>query len=374
MKVVTLDMVTSLDRCYINVKFPVFILHSTEELKSFVEDVKKPARVVKNTSELITFIGEKTGGLKEGSDTTQIVNTQEDNVWLATNEIYKPDKFINGVILYQTENGEPIKTDNCYIQLLSFKVYPSGIIAATSSGLYLLRFWGGWVTAALKPNFSKTSSTGKTPAGTAAIQKAKHMKLLKRKRLTAGDVRFIFYTVLPSMQFKDVYAAAHKAYGTTYPKKIIDKLLETERIQQGIIKEIAKMIPNFEEILLKVYSQEEIATDIKTMVKKTLERNSNEYDVEATRKALSVVFKVLDQPTTISPYQSSPLIAGALPNMITSSQASQLQKTLEVNAPSDISDEDIKEFEKDMGAPLTGTSKSTKVNNNNNNQQIVDIQ
>lgn len=344
MRTVTLEEHKTLDRLYHNVKFPLTICHSTEEFNEVTKGTNPI--IISTMDELVKF----TAGYER--DVPNYI--QDKNVWIATGEIYRPDTWINGVIFYQVnEKGNPIPTDNCYVQLVSFWIAVNRIIVATSSGVYMIGMFGKWVTAAKKSNFSVIAEH---PENNSMERRKKNFeKLLKRKRLSASDVRFIYYLMLPNMPFKTPYQAALKAYGAWITVAIAEKLLETERIKEGIIKEIRKMIPNFDEILMKVYPLEELAGDMKKMVQKTLEVDATKYNVDATRKALKTVMEAIDNKAVLSPFQPTPLIPGTTPQMISSEER---QKTFATEQSAFLNEETIAEFEKSTGTPLSGGFKS----------------
>ncbi len=340
MRVVTLEEHRRIDKLYHGIKFPLFICYSTEEFNECNKEAISPPKVISTLDDMLKFIQEY-----PRNETHYI---QDKNVWIATNEVYKPDLWMNGVILYQTdEQGSPVPTDNCYVQFVSFNIVTNRILVATSSGIFMLGLFGKWITAAKKENFDVVSLNPTTNSPANRLKKLE--KLLKRKTLSAGDIRFVYYLMLPMSPYKSIYEAAHGAYGGWITKEYVNKLLNSERIKQAIIKEIRKMIPNFDEILQKIYPLDELASDMKKMVQKTLDVDSSKYNVDATRKALKTIFEALNAEAMISPFQANPLVPGAKVSMVSGNE----EAIKSIPKLHKIQNEDIENFEKETGTPLS---------------------
>ena len=349
---------TSIHSLYGGAEMPLHICHSSEELHDLTMNDPIQPTVFNNITQFATWI-------KDKGYTEQIKNyfVQKENIWLATNEIYKPDYQTDAnIIIYQIKedgSGTPIPTDNCYVQLIGFIGVNNKLYVATSSGIYNLSIFQ-WVTAAVKNQFRTDSATKRGKGSNLSREE----KLMRSKRPTASDVKFVHYLLHTESEISDVIKAGKDAYGVVTPKKTIIKLLNSPKIRNLFLEEARKVIPNFQDVLTKVYPAEDLAGDMKTMVKKTLEVKPENFNQEAAQKALEFVMKQLDAPEVISPMQSEPLTAGKQPNMIqaggvkitsfdaTLNKASE--NTYEAEKVEKISSEQIIEAEKELAVPRDG--------------------
>lgn len=304
---------------YLQAQMPLFVCHSTEEFKEVTANDELPPTVFNN----IMAIAEWVKGM---GFTEHLYNypLSKFNLWLTTGEVYKPDyQTETNQIIYQTDNmGMPLHTDNCYIQLVGIQSVKNAFYIATSSGIYHISVMHYELTAAVKQQFRDTITT---KMGNGFNSSGKRMaKLLEGKRVTPKDVRFVHYLLHADSPVSDINSAGKEAYGHTTSKKTIARILNSERIKNLFIQEASKVVPNLADAILKVYPLEDIAADLKKMVTNTVNVDPKDFDQEAAEKALSFVIKNLDVPNVIGAVQSSPLIEGKQPTMISAGDA-QLQ-------------------------------------------------
>jgi len=283
---------------YMGAKPPFFIAHSTEELKQINED--EPYMLIHNVLEYAEFIK------KEGlTNSGERYNVEKYNIWIPTGEIYVPDYYIStGQIVYQLNEGKPIPTDNCYIKVYGFMGFNSMFTLATSAGLFNISAMIWDISAAVKPNFYMIEVVR---ANQKRLTENRVKKVLEGKRPNLADLRFIYYNLFGDM---DVYSAGRKAYGAYMTKERVDKLRNTERIKKMIAKELAVIIPNLAEEILKEYSVPEMAKDMKNIVKKTLDKKENFSHKDAIEAMNFVLDNSVKAPAVLSKPQDAPLVEG----------------------------------------------------------------
>lgn len=282
---------------YCGAKAPFFICHSTEEFNTLVGESGEPYRLIKDVLQFTTLVREL--GMIQPSKNYSL---EEHNVWIATGEIFIPEEWTSiGMILYKLVNNKPVPTDNCYIRIYGFVGYSNMFTIATSAGLYNISAMLWDISAAVKTNFHKVNPI---------IQKSseeKAKKFLENKRPMLADLRFVYYTLFADM---DEYTAAKKAYGNFMSKERTDRLRNTERIKNLIVKELGVIIPNLAEEILKEYPVNEMAKDMKSIVKKTLE--AKDFSHKDAKEAMEFILdnSVKAQSVLTAP-QAKPLTEGA---------------------------------------------------------------
>jgi len=334
---------------YCGAKAPLFIAHSTEELEQINTGV--PYTLIHNVLELVDLI--KASGYVNPYTNYSV---QDLNWWLPTGEIYVPDIYTsNGMILYLLIDGKPVVTDNCYIQVLGLAGHSNKFTLATSAGLINVSAMDWSFSAALRVNF-KVSTVLKQDQ--VSNYQAGAERAIQGNRPRVGDLRFIYYTLFSDM---DIYVAAKKAYGRFMTKERTDQLRNTDRIKKLIAKELSMIIPNLAEEILKKYPIEEIAGDMKEVVKKTID--AKEFNHKNAIEALTFVLdNSVKAPAVLSAPQSQPLVDGRIVQTIgetsihsaTQDVMSLMKKKDETEKAVVLNETEYRKAETDLAVPHDG--------------------
>jgi hypothetical protein len=339
---------------YAGAKPPFFVAHSKAEFKQIIEDDGGTPIILYNVLDFTALI--KRLNYLESSKSYSL---DEHNVWICTGELFVPDRYIEtGQILYALDKGKPVTTDGVYIRVYGFVGYNSMFSIATSSGLFNISALKWDVSGALKYNYKIVEADRLKFISTSA---GNSKKVIESKRTKVGDLRFVYYMLFADM---DTAQAARKAYGSYMKVEDVKKLRSTDRIKKILVKELGVIIPSLPEEILKQYSIEEIAKDMRQVVKKTMEKNADQFNHKDAIEAINFVLdNSVKAPAILGAPQDQPLVEGrkvttigqtvihSADGEITNLLAKKLDTTERATV---LSEQEVRKTENDLGVPIDG--------------------
>lgn len=338
---------------YAGAKPPFFVADSVAEFNQ-IQEGNSLYIIIKNAIEFAQLI-KKLGYMKP----SQNYSLQEHNVWIATGELFVPDVYAStGQILYKLHEGKPIRTDNVFVQIFGFVGYNNMWTVATSSGLFNISAMLWEVSGAIKYNYKIVEADRLKFISTSKGNAERTLVGMKPK---IGDLRFIYYMLFADM---DADQAARKAYGSYMKKDDVKRLRDLPRIKKLITKELSVIIPNLSEEILKQYPIEEIAKDMKDIVKKTLDQKPENFNHKNSIEAMNFILENSIKATPVlSLPQEAPLVEGrkvttigqttihSADGEIVNLLAKQPDKTERATV---LSEQEIRKTENDLGIPVGG--------------------
>lgn len=340
---------------YAGAKAPFFVAHSVEEFRQIQEqDGFDKYHMITNILEFTNLI--KSLGMDQPSKSYSL---EEHNVWVSTGEIFIPDVFATtGQILYLLNNGKPVPTDGVFVRVYGFIGYNNMWTIATSSGLFNITALKWEVSGAVKYNFKIVEADKLKFQHTS---KGNVDKIMEAKRPKMGDLRFVYYMLFGNM---NEGMAARKAYGSYIKTEDVKRLRSSERIKKILAKELSVIIPNLAEEILKKYPIDEIAEDMKNIVKKTIEQNPEKYNHKDAIEAMNFILdNSVKAPAILSAPQNQPLVDGRKVTTIGQTTihsadgeiANLMQKKVDNTERAVImSEQDFKKAESELGVPSDG--------------------
>jgi hypothetical protein len=262
---------------YFSAPQPMLVLHSTKEFEDYVMNKTKSFILIRNATDLMEFIRERK--LVGGS----ITDTTALNLWVATYEKFIPDVWSrDDIVMWKlNEKNELIPTDNCFVRVYAIDLANTkAVFLYTSSGVYAAGLTAWLVSAAVKPQFTRVSTTNRKQLG-GKDHNANLRKFIERKRSSVRDALVIGRMLNErSPYYMNPFDAVKSVFGSKLRKKDIPLYISSQRIAKLFIQELGVIMPTLEKAFLENIPDKDVVKMATDMFNKALEKGTTENQMD----------------------------------------------------------------------------------------------